>query len=96
MFKCETIFEDGVSTICFMEDEPPLRWLQNQVGGYIESPPFFEEPPQTRVYFDEEGLLHQLQPNLLATERALQLGYNLTQPLVGPVVFVTEESPRGR
>lgn len=47
-----------------VDGEPPLEWLQEQVGGYIEKYPML---PVT-VWVNEVGSLHNLKPNPHAEE----------------------------
>ena len=84
--KCEVYYPEGIITETTHDKTPDLKWLQAAVGGYIEMPP---RASGTKVdcFVNEDGLRLKLPANLKATHRAMDLGYILTHPLVGPVVF---------
>ena len=91
-YKAET-YRPGTDIVVldFHLAPPSLEFLQKQVGGYIQVPPSLPGMrPGVKCYCDEDGLLKRLPSNTLATHRAIELGYNITHPLVGNVVFVEE------
>ena len=89
-YKTETYYADTkIVALDFHVAPPSIEFLQRQVGGYVEIPPSLTRPyPKVKCYCDEDGLLKKLPPNILATSRAVELGYNITHALVGNVVFV--------
>lgn len=67
-------------------DTSTLDHLQSAVGGLIE---LLELQPDLSAWVNEEGRIHNLPPNPLATALAITLCPNLqgTPLLMGPVVF---------
>lgn len=76
---------DGQTTATvFDADSPPLDWLQEQVGGYIELVP---ELPQ-RVIVNEEAVMRGLPINELAAERFGDVLGTVDGKLRGTVVVI--------
>lgn len=73
---------------------PKLAWLQEQVGGYIETVPYFTKAfGRTRgtAYANEDGWAKQLRFNYEAT-RLWQSQCLTTTHLLGPVVITFREA----
>jgi len=66
------------------EGRPTLRQLQDAVGGYIEAVPLADWPHRY-MYVNEEGLIHGLPLNLIASKFA-------GQPIMGPAILMPEGS----
>lgn len=89
-----TLWPDGLCIETSHDTEPTLDWMQNEVGGLIQSVPFFDsytnkagETLTGEAYVNEEGTLLQLPFN----EPALRLWkgqYRYGYPLFGNLVFV--------
>ena len=89
--------EDGKVTVRKVEidkaDQGSLRFMQAYVGGYIEH--VASEDGKTDFWFNEEGKLHGLPINPVATELLYELypafrGHDL---LVGPVIVTGNRAP---
>lgn len=74
----------AVAAGMFGEKENTLSWLQEQVGGYIETIPV-PDFPGFEMMVNEEGKLKGLDENPKATELADCLPFDV---VVGPVVVV--------
>lgn len=73
---------------------PKLAWLQEQVGGYIETVPYFTKAfGRTRgtAYANEDGWAKQLRFNDAAT-RLWLIQYPFAMSLLGPVVITFREA----
>ena len=58
-----------------------LKGLQKVVGGYIECIPHTHESPKMEALVNEEGLIHHLPTNILASRL-------LNYPIVGNCILV--------
>lgn len=88
-----TIPVDGPVVETVHDKQPALEWLQSQVGGYIETVPYFTKfASRTRgvAYCNEDGLFKNLPIN-----RAASIAWNKQYPggnfLLGPVVITFRE-----
>jgi hypothetical protein len=76
---------DGSSaTETFDGDEPPLEWMQEQVGGYIE---LVHGLPH-EVFVNEDAIMKGMPINELAFERFGDVRGSVDGPLRGNVVVV--------
>ena len=65
-----------------------LKSLQKVVGGYIECIPHTHEFPKMEALVNEEGLIHNLPPNILASRL-------LNYPVVGNCILVLAQELMG-
>jgi len=65
-----------------------LKKLQETVGGYIECIPHTHEFPKMEALVNEEGLIHNLPPNILASRL-------LNYPVVGNCILVLAQELMG-
>ena len=73
--------------------QPELAWLQEQVGGWIETVPYFtkfRDGKRGTAYANEEGIIKGMPFNRVATE---VYGHciEFAQNLYGPVVITFRE-----
>jgi|TARA_R110000824_G_scaffold107156_2_gene253161 hypothetical protein len=65
-------------------DSPTLEQMQEAVGGYIEVIPCHyqaENEVYTMCIVNEEGIIHNLEPNMVASRIC-------ERPIVGPSIFL--------
>ena len=85
---------DGTVDIQDWTTDPPLKFLQDAVGGYLEAVPFFNRlagihgPQRAVAYCNEEGKLQGLPVNVHATI-ITGVPIDPNDLLVGNVVVVT-------
>jgi len=65
-----------------------LKKLQEVVGGYVECIPHTHEFPKMEALVNEEGLIHNLPPNILASRL-------LNYPIVGNCILVLAQELMG-
>lgn len=87
MSKWFFVRADGtVAAATFAKPKPSLQEMQEAVGGYVER---VQLDGRTYIWANEEGLLHGLPLNRIAT-RLYQAKYGLNVSIVGDALFESQ------
>lgn len=80
----------GKKSITNFTHETALSTLQKKVGGYVEA---LQLPSlELTLWCDEEGLLHNREPNFTATKIIYEHGYSSQESvIVGDVVITSDK-----
>jgi hypothetical protein len=80
----------GKKSITNFTHETALSTLQKKVGGYVEA---LQLPSlELTLWCDEEGLLHNREPNFTATKIIYEHGINSQAVIVGDVVITSDRT----
>jgi hypothetical protein len=99
MYNVFIIRADGSIEFTVQQGAPKLKQLQDAVGGWIETIPYFHKFEfggrwfrRGRAFANEEGLLRGLPPNSRATS-AWRQSFSGAYGLVGDVIFYAKGQP---
>jgi hypothetical protein len=95
MFAVKISADDRIETINFpLTDQYPI--LRDAVGGLIECVPIFIDGKRMDMWVNEEGLIHRLPYNSMATFLADNSARGLAMtPIVGDVIVTGKPNNEG-